>query len=638
MKLRLRSAILVTSALALFGVSSASAQTAAPPAAAEQDPASSRTGPISGYMDFHFNKLEGTRTACSTSTGSCCCSTTASRRAFASSASWSSSTRSSRGSRKRGSSSSSRRTWTSCCRGAFNVRAGMLLVPLGIINERHEPPVFNGVERPFVDTVIIPTTWFEVGAGVHGEFGRGFRYRAYAMAPLDALEFSADEGIREGRQKGAEANVRNFAFTGRVEYVGIPDLTVGGGLLDGRVQLSRRRASIRPSASARSTRATSAAASSCADSSRRSASATPGELNDAIERHDRRVSPNIAKTLRGFYGEAAYRVWDAGSPRDLVAFVRYENFDTQYRMPDGFLPLKEFDRDAWVVGAHVLPRPRRRRESRLRLPVATRAASSARRARSTSAWGGGSDMSSVMTGTLDGRRGDCAAAGARRRPRQQPQDRARHSRSTPSDSPSRRRGSRSTPARKSSSASRATTPRTASGSSAPRHDRRSCPKRGKGEVVVSSAGRASRGATCSSATGCAAPATTSCEASWSCASALRRERPVTRTRTRAAAALSVIGWRRAPAQLSADSVRRCSPAIRCRASRRRSSRSSASGSTTSPEVETAEEGLGPAFNGTSCAVCHNVPAIGGGGVCSRRAPATRTPTDRSAGSTTRATR
>src|SRR5438093_13154242 len=84
---------------------------------------------------------------------------------------------------------------------SFNVRAGMLLVPIGIINERHEPPVFNGVERPFVDTVIIPSTWFENGAGVHGEIGRGFRYRAYVMAPLNALELSADEGIRNGRQK-----------------------------------------------------------------------------------------------------------------------------------------------------------------------------------------------------------------------------------------------------------------------------------------------------------------------------------------------------------------------------------------------------------------------------------------------------
>ena len=42
----------------------------------------------------------------------------------------------------------------------------MMLMPIGIINERHEPPVFYGVERPFVDTVIIPTTWFDVGAGV----------------------------------------------------------------------------------------------------------------------------------------------------------------------------------------------------------------------------------------------------------------------------------------------------------------------------------------------------------------------------------------------------------------------------------------------------------------------------------------
>ena len=69
---------------------------------------------------------------------------------------------------------------------SFNIRAGMMLVPMGIINERHEPPVFNGVERPFVDTVIIPTTWFEVGAGVHGEVGRGLRYRALVVAPLDA--------------------------------------------------------------------------------------------------------------------------------------------------------------------------------------------------------------------------------------------------------------------------------------------------------------------------------------------------------------------------------------------------------------------------------------------------------------------
>ena len=72
---------------------------------------------------------------------------------------------------------------------------------MGIIDERHEPPVYQGVERPFVDTVIIPTTWFENGAGLFGEVGRGFGYRAYVMAPLNALEFSADEGIATAGRK-----------------------------------------------------------------------------------------------------------------------------------------------------------------------------------------------------------------------------------------------------------------------------------------------------------------------------------------------------------------------------------------------------------------------------------------------------
>jgi hypothetical protein len=50
-------------------------------------------------------------------------------------------------------------------------------------------------------------------------------------------------------------------------------------------------------------------------------------------------------------------VWNAGAPRDLVAFVRYENFDTQFRMPQGLEPLKEFDRHAWVIGLTYYPDP-----------------------------------------------------------------------------------------------------------------------------------------------------------------------------------------------------------------------------------------------------------------------------------------
>src|SRR6266404_5395527 len=55
----------------------------------------------------------------------------------------------------------------------FNLRAGMMLTPVGIVNERHEPPAFNGVERPFVETLIIPSTWNELGLGITGDLGRG---------------------------------------------------------------------------------------------------------------------------------------------------------------------------------------------------------------------------------------------------------------------------------------------------------------------------------------------------------------------------------------------------------------------------------------------------------------------------------
>lgn len=237
----------------------------------------------------------------------------------------------------------------------FNVRAGMVLVPIGIINERHEPPVFQGVERPFVDTVIIPTTWFEGGAGIHGELGRGFRYRTYVMAPLNALEFSADEGIREGRQKGSESNVRSAAFAGRAEFVGIHNLTAGVSAWSGKSSFLAPRldthvrigeADVRYKPGRLETRAEFAYVS-ITDTER---------LNGVIERLSG-ISPNVARGLRGFYGEAAYRVWANGPARDLVTFARYENFDTQFRMPAGFVPLKQFDRDAWVVGATYYPDP-----------------------------------------------------------------------------------------------------------------------------------------------------------------------------------------------------------------------------------------------------------------------------------------
>jgi hypothetical protein len=334
--------------LLIASASSAAAQ--APPS----DTGYPATGPISGYMDFHFNKLEASDPVLDFHRFVLIVSHSVSPRirfvgelelehALV------------EGLEEAGELELEQAYVDFLLTRGFNIRAGMLLVPMGIINERHEPPVFQGVERPFVDTLIIPSTWFDTGAGVHGEIGRGLRYRAYVMAPLNALEFSADEGIRNGRQKGSASNIRHAAFTARSEYVGFQNLTLGAGVWSGKSSFLAPRLDTRvdvAEADARYKRDRlelrgEFAYVSITDAAR---------LNDTIARLTG-VSPNVAKALRGFYGEAAYRVWADGPARDVVAFVRYENFDTQFRMPDGFVPLKEFDRDAWVTGATYYPDP-----------------------------------------------------------------------------------------------------------------------------------------------------------------------------------------------------------------------------------------------------------------------------------------
>jgi hypothetical protein len=239
---------------------------------------------------------------------------------------------------------------------SFNVRAGMLLMPVGIINERHEPPVYYGVERPFVDTVIIPTTWFEAGAGIHGEVGRGWRYRLYLTAPLNAAKFSAGEGLAGSKQHGSEANVGRAAVTGRLEYVGVRGLTAGMSFWSGKSGFEFRPRFDVPvrlfEADARYSRGRAELRAQFAQVGILNA----GDLNDSLFRASG-VSPNIARSLRGAYVEGSYRVLSGRRFGDVGVFTRYENFDTQKKMPEGYLPLQEFDRDAWVVGATYWPDP-----------------------------------------------------------------------------------------------------------------------------------------------------------------------------------------------------------------------------------------------------------------------------------------
>ena len=110
-----------------------------------------------------------------------------------------------------------------------NVRAGMVLMPMGFINQIHEPPFYFGNNRPEVERRIIPTTWREVGGGLFGELASGLTYTAYVVNGMDAKDFSSN-GIRDGRQSGSKALAEDLAFVGRVDYApdALPGVTVGG--------------------------------------------------------------------------------------------------------------------------------------------------------------------------------------------------------------------------------------------------------------------------------------------------------------------------------------------------------------------------------------------------------------------------
>ncbi len=106
-------------------------------------------------------------------------------------------------------------------------KAGLFLIPVGILNETHEPPTFYGVERNPVETNIIPTTWWAGGAALAGNLGSGF---SYDLAFHEGLKTSAADNfaVRDGRQETSKADASDFAGTARLKWTGLPGVELAG--------------------------------------------------------------------------------------------------------------------------------------------------------------------------------------------------------------------------------------------------------------------------------------------------------------------------------------------------------------------------------------------------------------------------
>ncbi len=231
----------------------------------------------------------------------------------------------------------------------INFRAGLLLAPMGLINELHEPTTFLGVTRPSTERYIIPTTWREIGLGIFGEFHH-FSYKLYLMNSFKGSSFDAETGIRGGRQKGSQALAENFGGVVRIDYglsnflIGVSsylgetgqteDFTALTSISDFHIDFKWKGIYLRSLFSF-------------------------AMISDADKINDLNSFTNelsVGEQLLGAYAEIGYDLFQPINLRQLlIAFFRYEFINTQFKVPDGFTKNPENEKTILTFGLSYKP-------------------------------------------------------------------------------------------------------------------------------------------------------------------------------------------------------------------------------------------------------------------------------------------
>lgn len=239
-------------------------------------------------------------------------------------------------------------------RPEVNARAGLVLLPVGLVNELHEPTVFLGARRPGIESAIIPTTWRETGIGIFGDLG-GFSYRSYVVNGLDARGFTAG-GLRGGRQKGSNAKAEDFAWVGRLDWTATPGLVAGGslyygdsgqGLVDpegGEVGASTRLFELHADWKWRGLELRGLWVDAAVDD--------VAALNRALALEGDR---SVGESLDGYYVQAGYDVLSGRGGGRLLPFARWETYDTQASVPGGYSRNPASEVDVLTLGLHYQP-------------------------------------------------------------------------------------------------------------------------------------------------------------------------------------------------------------------------------------------------------------------------------------------
>ncbi len=254
----------------------------------------------------------------------------------------------------------------------FNLRGGLLLVPVGITNELHEPTMFYGVFRPSVERQIIPTTWREGGFGAFGTLdlhkAGSISYRAYLLNSSDSRGFESS-GNRKLRTKGNRARFNDLAFAGRVEYEPYPGIELGGSIYFGNTGQGEEVENEASPLYGESIDGFFQMYSADAQFRYRGLdikTLVVWTFLDDVEKINANLGfegeDSVGEEQFGWYVVAAYNIMselDFKSPYlwYLAPFVRYEYYDTQKEVPAGFSKNPENERQEFTIGLNYKPIP-----------------------------------------------------------------------------------------------------------------------------------------------------------------------------------------------------------------------------------------------------------------------------------------
>lgn len=236
-------------------------------------------------------------------------------------------------------------------------RGGLMLVPMGIVNEYHEPATFNGVERPNVDSKIIPTTWREIGAGFTGRFDElSIKYQLYLMNGFNGYNeggiFRGSDGFRKGRQKGAESFMSSPNLASKIDFYGILGLKLGLSTYHGKSQ-----STLYNGINKNNTQAVNLADSSVVGISmvgfdaryRKRGFEARAQLNlvdiNNTNEYNILTGKDLGSQMLGWYVEAGYNLLEkAATEQRLTPFIRYEKYNTHAKTEGNLVVNKSYDR------------------------------------------------------------------------------------------------------------------------------------------------------------------------------------------------------------------------------------------------------------------------------------------------------